>query len=127
MYDPMRSRRPEHSWFIPALVAGLVGIFIVVFVLWILFGGWGPPGTVSLGPWGGLLLVLFVLWAAFFVVRVVLLSRRVRGGWQGPGPGRRDPAVMIARARFARGEITREQFDQIMSELERRREPPSGP
>jgi len=35
-----------------------------------------------------------------------------------------DPAVDAARERFARGEITREQLDQITSELERRPYPP---
>jgi uncharacterized membrane protein len=42
-------------------------------------------------------------------------------------PGWEDPAVHAARGRYARGEITREQFDQMLTDLARRGRGPGGP
>jgi uncharacterized membrane protein len=84
---------------------------------------------------GGFFLVFFIFLIAFFVLRVAFWSTRGYGrygayGRRGAygGSGRfRDPAVMAARQRYARGEITREQYDQIMTDLGRRGRGPGGP
>lgn len=46
---------------------------------------------------------------------------RGESGWQflGPRSGQADDAVDIARRRFASGEITREQYDEILNALNR--------
>ena len=72
---------------------------------------------------GGFLGVVLVLWGALLLVRVAMWASRPRPGYGG-APGRRfDPAILTARQRYARGEITREQFEQIVSDLRR----PPGP
>jgi putative membrane protein len=108
-------------------IALLVGV-VVLFVFAI--GGFFGIGPRPLpGAWAGFLLVFLLLWIAFFAMRVVFWTRRGYGGYGGYGGPRRyrDPAMMIARQRYARGEITREQFDQIVSDLERRGRGPAGP
>jgi len=96
-------------------------VFVLLFV--ILNGGWYAAGYHPVfGVFGGLLLVFLLLWIGFFVVRMVFWSRA--WGRRGNAYGRPDPAVMMARRRYARGEITREQYDQIMTDLERRRPQP---
>jgi putative membrane protein len=76
------------------------------------------PG-VPLG--GGFLGLLLLLWAVMFGLRIAL-RMSLRSGTR--GAGRRDPALFIARRRYARGEITREQYEQIVRDLGR---PPGGP
>jgi uncharacterized membrane protein len=83
-----------------------------------------PLGDQDAGGFFGLLLVL---WGSLILLRVA-----VRSGFRGPygrggyGPGRIDPAIMTARQRYARGEITREQFHQIVGDLRRPPGPPPG-
>jgi uncharacterized membrane protein len=92
------------------------------------YDGYGMMG----GGWLGMLvgLVLWVLFVALIVVLVIVLARRgyrhshgemMPGATPGapgtpPAPGH-DEAVAIARKRFASGEITKEQFDEIMGGL----------
>ena len=67
--------------------------------------------------WGGLMMVLF--WGgiiALIVWTVQSLSRREDGQGQ-PGAPRRTP-LDIARERYARGDISREEFEQIKRDLE---------
>jgi uncharacterized membrane protein len=92
--------------------------------------GLGSPGTAyRTGPFGGAFLVFFVLIVGFFIVRVLFWSTRAsryQGGYgsgRGRGYGGNRPA-MVARMRYARGEITREQYNQIMQDLGR---PPGAP
>jgi uncharacterized membrane protein len=77
------------------------------------------------GLFGGAFLLFFLLLVAFFIVRVLFWSTRASryGRRYGPGaPGEYGPnrPAMIARMRYARGEITREQYDQLMQDLARR-------
>ena len=67
--------------------------------------------------WGGLMMVLF--WGgiiAIIVWTVQTLTRREDGQGQPDAPRR--AALDIARERYARGEITREEFEQIKRGLE---------
>jgi len=73
--------------------------------------------------------LLFLMFAALVVVGiVVLIVLAARGGrghsssGAGQGPGSistssHDEAVVIARRRLATGEITKEQYDEIMTAL----------
>jgi uncharacterized membrane protein len=134
MYGPDRDGRPQGGghptrWWI-ALGVGLtiIAIFIVVLVLLVtgvLALGSAAPRPYG-GLWGGFFLLFLLVWVSFFVVRILLWSGRGQGHYGRGGPYR-DPAVMAARQRYARGEITREQFDQIMTDLGRRGRGPGGP
>ncbi len=127
MYQPYGSAptpRPVGPW-IP-----LIGIVAAISAVLIYLLFWAPPSTPGgrpyFGYWGGFLLIFILIWVGFFALRIALwrgYRARYGGGPRG-GRARRDPAVMEARQRYARGEITREQFEQIMTDLGRR---PRGP
>jgi uncharacterized membrane protein len=128
--------RPGHpAWWWAAIGVGIALVVIVVVVVLLLANGTiGTPGggpRPLFGFWGGFLLLFLLLWIGFFVIRIAFWSSRSRrsysGGQYGPRGMHRDPAVMVARQRYARGEITREQYDQIMTDLGRRGRGPGGP
>ncbi len=124
------------------LVVGLAVMFVLIGVGMLLAllgdgrmmsGDWGPWMMGSWSIYGWLLMffmLMVILLAVFWIVRAAV--------WASPGrvdappilpmqgvPGS-DPAVAIARERFARGEITRDQFDQIVGDLARS-SPPHAP
>ena len=120
---PMRPRRRRGlRWVfvgIGVVIVGLGGLLIAISYDPAGFGlrtGWGFPYG------GGFLGVFFILWGSLMLVRVAFWASR-----RGPGGGPRgrgfDPAILEARRRYARGEITREQFEQIVADLRR----PPGP
>jgi putative membrane protein len=94
----------------------LAAVGILLLVAWLFGGPWS--GTFSgtyprpgfFFPFG----LLFLLFIVFFVVRVVFWSARWGGG---SGQRGRGGPRAILRARYARGEITREQFQQMMRDL----------
>ena len=71
-------------------------------------GMWGDGGWWMMIMW--LLLIVAV------IVAVVLVSRSLRG--RNGDPTRRD-AAEIARERYARGEISQEEFERIRDDLDR--------
>lgn len=81
--------------------------------------GWGCPGTgygmMGGGYWGffgWLFMVLF--WAAVILV-IVYLFRQIRG----PAvPAAGETALDVLKRRYASGEITKEQFDEMKKEIE---------
>jgi len=108
------SDQSGRGWNVSRLVGVLlmmpIGI-IVVFVL-VYFevsrGGFFP---------GELLVVFLAIFIVLFVARLLFWrSRRghMRRYW------RQDESVHILRERYARGEITKDQFDQMQLDLERR-------
>ena len=123
-WSPPPRRTPWRIWAVGLAFVGVAALFVLYF----LFSATYSPGYGPRYAFGGAFLFLFILFLLLFVVRVVFWSARAAryGGGYGPrrgyGPGR--PA-MVARMRYARGEITREQYDQIMEGLERR--PPLPP
>lgn len=128
---PGPRRRRTFLWVMLGFLV-VLAVIVVVVVLSAFTGVFGSSSAPHplFGFWGGFLLLFLILWIAFFAVRVVWWTSRARGRAYGRGPGAgpgmyRDPARMIARQRYARGEISREQYDQIMTDLERRRGPSS--
>jgi putative membrane protein len=112
-----------------ALVTGLVILVVLLFGLlgggmmgygggapW---GGWMGPGMMGGYGFGGGILML-VFWV-LVIGGIVLLAVRLFGqnpsevssGQQGSG----DRALDTLRERYARGEITKEQFDQMRKDL----------
>lgn len=82
-------------------------------------GGWGYGGGAS---WLGMGFMMFfgLLIMIGIVLLIVWFARSVsgggQGGWTGTGGGHRGgtgEACDIARLRYARGEITKEQFEEI--------------
>jgi len=71
------------------------------------------PGGRASYP-GGIFLVLLLVILALFVARMLFWGAR-RRRWQ-ENRMERDPALIL-RQRYARGEITKEQFDQMMRDL----------
>lgn len=120
----------------------VLGVLVVIALLGPLLGGWGMmgPGMMwgagwprgagwdgrgvigSLGLWMALgWLSMLAFWGAV-VLGVVLLVRALAGGGRpanGAPPRADDPALEILRRRYAAGEITREQYEQMRADLER--------
>lgn len=128
MYSPYPGSAPRRSVG-PWILVGVVFLLVLLVALYVLYGA---PGAATGGrPYvgyygGGLILVIFLILLGLMAVRMALW-RGLRGGFGrglGGGRGRPDPAMRAARQRYARGEITREQFKQIMVDLGRG---PRGP
>jgi putative membrane protein len=108
--DRYRSRR---WYFLPAIIVGMVALAVVLSAAfygasgpW--FGWWFPFGWFIFIP---------VFFVGFFLIRWLFWG----GWWWGRGHyygWGYDPALEILRERFARGEISREQFDQLRKELQ---------
>ena len=123
----------RYRWAVLGVVVALVVVTVIVVLLVLLGGAPSPEGSgypARYGLFGGAFFLFFLLLDVFFVVRVVFWGTRMsryRYRYEGPGPGGPygpDRPAMVARMRYARGEISREQYDQIMTDLERRRGPP---
>lgn len=76
------------------------------------FGGWGD-GWMMGGP---LMMIVMVLFWGTVAYGVFLLFRRLSGG-RCASIDQSDRALTILRERFARGEITQEEFERMKKEL----------
>ena len=110
----------------------LLGLFALIALLVPLFAGgwgmmgpgrmWGPggprePGWGGAAGWGLWMLLGWLSMIAFWgavIVGILLLVRAL------VGPERRaeDPAIEVLRRRYAAGEITREQYEEMRADLE---------
>ncbi len=81
-----------------------------------MMGGWGP----GFGWWG---LVMMVFWVLFIIGIVLLVAWIVRQLAAGPSVTGRSRALEILQERYARGEITREQYEQMRRDLEAQVQP----
>lgn len=69
--------------------------------------------------WGWMMGGMMIFWTLVLVAAVVLVAWYVRSrgtGPRGPGSERRDP-LDEAKRRYARGELTREQYQQLKRDL----------
>ena len=117
------------------LLTVLVVLLVVALGLSVLMGGmmgpgfmgWGTTGQGPMGPgmmtgrgwmWGfgmGLGgLVMLAFWGAL-IVGVVLVIRTLSGGHRGRWHG---TPIDVLKRRYAAGEITREQYEQMRKDLE---------
>jgi putative membrane protein len=117
MYGQNR-RYPSRAWFLVPIIGvmAVIGIAVAAFFLYrpatvtaYPFYGWWFPF-----PWFFIIPAIFLL---FFGLRWIFW-----GGW-GWGGGwyyrsYNDPALEILKERFARGELTKEQFEQMAKDLE---------
>ncbi len=74
------------------------------------YGNWGWLGAIT----GGVFMLLF--WAALILV-IVWLIRNVFQPSRPSSPTTSHSPLDIAKERYARGEITREQFEQLKRDL----------
>jgi putative membrane protein len=128
-----RSNPPRRFPWLPVIIgvvlAGVAAVLLLVVLFPSAFGVSPPSGPYRYYPFGGLFLAFFILIVIFFIVRVAFWSSRASRYGRRYGPGNPDGGygvnrpAMIARMRYARGEISREQYDQIMKDLGR----PPGP
>jgi uncharacterized membrane protein len=113
------------------ILAGVALVLLLVLLYPSAFG-YSYPAYPDRFGFGGIFIAFFILIVVFFIVRVAFWSTRAsrygrgyggRGGYGDGGPGGNYGAnrpARIARMRYARGEITKEQYDQIMRDLGRR-------
>ena len=78
-------------------------------------GAWGSLGDGGLWGWIGLVLNL-VVWGGLIAALVVLVVWAVRRARVAPVGGQ-PTAVEILQTQYARGEITREQYQQMLGDL----------
>lgn len=72
--------------------------------------------------WGHGFGFMWLIPLAFFVVFIFFMRGMFRQGWSGCGPGRNTPsgesAHEILDKRFAKGEITKEEYQEMKKTLE---------
>ena len=92
----------------------LVGVIAVSAVILLLLGGWGMGshmwGPAYMGMWGGMGLGMGLFWV-LALVGVYMLFTTTRPNAE------LDRAKSIARERYARGEISEEEYKKIISHL----------
>ncbi len=81
-----------------------------------------PTGTAPAYPWWGWgfgwIGIFFVFFLIFGLMRFAFWGPRWWGGYRGYGTyGRQNEAYHILRERYARGEITKEQYEAMMRDL----------
>ena len=131
MEDPPR---PSRIHWLPIAIGAVLVVVATVILLVALypatFGLAAPSSSNRFGPFGGVFFFFFILIVVFFIVRVAFWStragryRRRYGGPNSPGGYGPNRPMQVARMRYARGEITKEQYDQIIRDLGR---PPGSP
>lgn len=128
--DSPPDRRPSMWSSLAALVA-LVCITVVIGVVDLLVQGQNPSLAAALASWNWVVNVILVILAIVIVLLVLRMvfrglgmtphersrERRARRHGYDDEPRDQDPAVDIARARYARGEITQDQLDQTLRQL----------
>lgn len=105
------------------------GIVLVVVLLVVLLGpglgwgmmGWGVMGPGMMGGWGMAAnpwwgMVMLIPWAAIVAGLALLVIWAVRQS--GTAGGTKHGPLDILKERYARGEITREQYEQMRRDLE---------
>jgi putative membrane protein len=84
---------------------------------------WGPWGMHMMwGSWGiGMMLMMFLFWAAI-IVGIVLLIRWLvttgSGGHHAAAGRTPESALDILQKRYARGEISKQEFEEIRRDLQ---------
>jgi putative membrane protein len=117
----MRSSTVPRRFFVWPFIGFLVIIGLVLAASLVAYAFRGPGGFFFF-PFG-------FGWAFFFLFFLFFWGMRWWGGWGwgwrwygrpygGPYGWHQDDAHQILRARYARGEITKDQFEQMMRDLE---------
>jgi len=76
----------------------------------------GMDHMMGYGGYGGIYMWLFLIVVAAVIIYFAVGRRRGAGGLQGSA---NESATEILKKRYARGEITKEEFDRLKNEIER--------
>ncbi len=109
---------------------GIVALVVVgILILLPLLGGMGMMGGYGMGPgmmngpwsagrwgWGGMHLLGGLFWLLILAGIVLLITSAMRHQGAAPGAPQEAPLDILKR-RLAKGEITREQYDELKKEL----------
>lgn len=76
-----------------------------------MWGGWGA----NMGGWGWLMMALFWI---LVIVGLVIAARWILGTNRGGMVGREESALDILKKRYARGELSREEYERMKRELQ---------
>ena len=76
-------------------------------------------GARAMMPWFGWVapVLMVVFWAAVVTAVVFLIRYLVKQSRQGAAAGKLDAAMDIVRNRYAKGEITKEQYEEMQKTL----------
>ena len=117
--------RPRHffAWGIFAIIAVIIGAIAVSALFYATRPIAAPVGYYPFYFFPFPLFFIFGFFAFFWIVRWLLFPWRGGWGYGGWGYRRRywrygDEAYYILRERYARGEITKEQFEQMTRDLQ---------
>lgn len=117
----MEDRRPRQVW-IAVGVAALV-VLVLLALPFLMMGGFGGMGGMMGIPAMGIGWIVMVLFVLLLVLGVVaLVAWLARGAGTGDGRGGTDRPLDILQRRYARGEITREEYERTRADLEGRAE-----
>jgi len=86
--------------------------------------GWGMTGPGMMGGWGGVPFmgpIFCLVFVGLIIGGVVLLARSWPGEQPGPGSGRAatETPLEILKRRYASGEITKKQFEEMRRTLDK--------
>jgi putative membrane protein len=112
--DSIDGRRRLKWLVVPLVFAAAVGAISIAVLA---YYGAAPPSYYAWWPWAPFGWFLFVplVFVGFFALRLFWWGR-----WAGPGwYYREDTAMQVLRERFARGELTKEQFEEMRRDLAR--------
>lgn len=79
---------------------------------------WGDAGMGWGMGWGVFGMIHMVLWWVLIIVAIIVLLKWIGRLRVGPGEKREDSAMRILREFYARGEISKEVFEQRKRDLE---------
>jgi len=104
---------------------GLIGGLLLIALLFIFLGWFFDPYYPVSGPYYGGGWYFFPYGFIFFFFFVFFIARLIfwpfAWGWRRNYWYRHDDAYYILRQRYARGEITKDQYDRMMQDLEQHR------
>lgn len=126
--DSQSPSEPRPSgWSSLGVLAALVGIAVLVGVVDLLAQGENPSVAAAMASWNWVVNVVLVILAIVIILLVIRIvfrglgmtprEPRERRHRRYDAAAARDPAVDIARSRFARGEISQDQLDQTLRQL----------
>ena len=109
-----------------ALIIGgvIIAILIIVPLIFGLIGGWQGYGYGMMGPWmmggfggGWFMPIIMIVFWGLVIWGIVALARGVASPGNSGSPNQADSALEILKRRYARGEITKQEYEERKKDL----------